>query len=156
MNKNRNLVCKKFANVFVKVYVIFRNAYTFSPSSIINLPFCIFQTFSSFSTLHHHYPCLITLCVSLCVCFYPLSQCCVQLVLFPVVVCVRRVRVIHFKQKKGRSSALPAPQEHPLWPGEPSVFLIVSKGQTKSALPNSHTNSRTAGVDGYSYSSVKM
>lgn len=91
-----------------------------------------------------------------CVLVFILShtQCCVQLVLFPVVVCVRRVRVIRIKQKKGRSSALPAPLEHPLWPREPSVLHIVSKGQTKSAHPNFYTNSRTAGVDGYSYSSV--
>lgn len=70
-----------------------------------------------------------------CVFVFTLShmQWCVQLVLFIVVECVLRVHVIHFKRKKGRSFALPAPQAHPLWPREPSVLLIVSKGQTKPA-----------------------
>jgi len=107
----------------MKVYVIFCN-YFFKTAR---------QTFSSFCTLHHPYSFAIALLI-VCL-FFILShaQCCVQLVHFPVVVCVLHVHVIHFKRKKGRSSALPALLEHPLWPREPSMLLIVSKGQSKSA-----------------------
>lgn len=110
-------------------------------------PLLIFALYLSNVLLFFHSFSTSKLNHSLCVCVFILShmQWCVQLVLFLVVVCVLCVRVIHFKWKKVRCSVLPAPQEHPLRPREPSVLLTVSTGQAQ------HTNSRTAGVDGCSY-----
>lgn len=62
---------------------------------------------------------------------FPLTQCCVQLVRSQVMVYVLHVLVTRFRLRKGRSSALPALQEPPLWPREPSLLLTVSEEQTQ-------------------------
>lgn len=133
----------------MKVYVIFQTAHNFF--SIINLPFCICQTFSSFSTLHH--PCSITLLLA-CLFLSSLTHSVVSSWFIFQWWCVYSVSTWYISRgrRAGLLLSLPCENIH-CGPGSLQCFSLWVKAKTNQPSPsaNCHRNSRTAGVDGYSY-----
>lgn len=111
------------------------NCIHFSSSSIINLPFCICQTFSSFSTLHHHYPCLITL-LTVCLFLSSLTHSVVSSWFFFQWWCVYAVSAwyISSRRRAGLLLSLPLGNIH-CGPGSLQCFSLWVKAKLNQFSP---------------------